>query len=115
MSSSGVIFMKLSSTSQCIQYGTYCHADSQEFLETVDGVGAADFYISFICHQVSDQTPHQRHFFHPYVSPAVILFIFFAHVHFWMWFQQLASRPVSFQCCLLEVLRAMNSTYDCIC
>jgi hypothetical protein len=49
------------------------------------------------------------------VSPAVILSIFFAHVHFWMWFQQLASRPVSFQCCLLEVLRAMNSTYDCIC
>lgn len=28
-------------------------------------VGAADFYIGFICHQVSDQTPHQRHFFHP--------------------------------------------------
>ncbi len=58
--------MKLSSTSQCIQYGTYRHADSQEFLEMVDEpVGAADFYIGFICHQVSDQTPYQRHFFHP--------------------------------------------------
>jgi hypothetical protein len=46
MSSSGVIFMKPSSTSQCIQYGTYRHADSQEFLEMVDDLLVLQIFTS---------------------------------------------------------------------
>jgi hypothetical protein len=38
--------MKLSSTSQCIQYGTYHHADSQEFLEMVDDLLVLQIFTS---------------------------------------------------------------------